>query len=103
MKGKCNDPFRRIQEEDTEGGGGGGGVLVEWHSAVSSSFCGVDREGKGKAREREGEGRRSEKGGGRGGSTKCRLRVTVREGSLYRRPLSGRWIAATSYCVSAPI
>lgn len=68
MKGKCNDPFRRIQEEDTEGGGGGGGVLVEWHSAVSSSFCGVDREGKGKAREREGEGRRSEKGGGRGGA-----------------------------------
>lgn len=65
MKGKCNDPFRRIQEEDTEGGGGGGGVLVEWHSAVSSSFCGVDREGKGKAREREGEGRRSEKGGGK--------------------------------------
>lgn len=88
MKGKCNDP-RGNREEDGEGRRGG--RPRGRHSAVSSSFC--------------GRGSRVKEGKGRGGKQERNVASVSlsAKGSLYRGPLSGRWIAATSYCVSAPI
>lgn len=102
MKGKRNNPRGNTKED------GEGREEEEEEEELSSwtAFRGFveflrpwiesERGKGGKARERGGEGSKN------GARNVASVSLSAK-GSLYRGPLSGRWIAATSYCVSAPI